>query len=44
MARWREEIRRVLIHPDPQYIVSSVAWLVLIVVFAAVTVVRFLGW
>jgi hypothetical protein len=43
MSGWRSEIRKVLIHPDPQYIVSAVTWVILIVVFAAIVVVRLLS-
>lgn len=43
MAGWRSEIRKMLIHPDPQYVVSSVAWVVLMLVFAVLVIVRLLG-
>ena len=43
MSGWRSEIRKVLIHPDLQYIVSAVTWVILIVVFAAIFVVRLLS-
>jgi hypothetical protein len=44
MAGWRAEIRKILIQPDPMYVVRSALWLVVILVFVAFATGRLLGW